>query len=124
MEFFALARRRSHEQELRDKLTVASLPNWCGLIDAAWNARQDSGTVYCLWGEFHVRREPVRGGVRFTLPDCPNAVAWTVTAGLPPTPDMVVIHCTINRPEHAPEFVESLQDFVSAWKEGLEARFR
>lgn len=120
MEFFAYARRPSDEQALQRHLTVANLPRWCRLIDNVWDADADRGVMYCVWGEFQVRREPIRGGVRFTLPGCPNGVAWTVTAGLPPAPETVVTHCTINRPEQAPEFVESLQAFVAAWAEGLE----
>ncbi|MEJ2688313.1 MAG: hypothetical protein P8124_14260 [Gammaproteobacteria bacterium] len=120
MEFFAYARAPSHEQALQRLLTVASLPRWCHLIDRVWEADADAGMIYCLWGEFRVRRESIRGGVRFTLPGCPNGVAWTVTAGLPPAPEAIVTHCTINRPEHAPEFVESLQEFVEAWAQGLE----
>jgi hypothetical protein len=58
----------------------------------------------------------VRDGVRFTLPGCPNALAWTVTA----EPEGVLVHCTINRTEHDPDFIESIETFVEDWRTGLE----
>jgi hypothetical protein len=57
--------------------------------------------------------------VRFTLPRCPNALAWTVTAGID-TPEPVVVHCTINRAEHDADFIESIRLFVDDWRIGLE----
>jgi len=33
------------------------------------------------WGEFQLRRDPIKGGVRYSMSDCPNALAWTITTG-------------------------------------------
>jgi hypothetical protein len=47
-------------------------------------------------------------------------LAWTVTA----EPEGVLVHCTINRTEHDPDFIESIETFVEDWRAGLERCFR
>jgi len=80
----------------------------------------DTGQVYRLWGQFGVNRKPIRGGVRFTLPDCPNQIAWTITTGFTPQPEQATIHCTMARTEHEPDFVQSTEAVFEAWRAGLE----
>ncbi len=121
MEFFATARVGTDPGTLQEELTIERLPEWCASIDTVLEGSGDRGRVYCVWGEFVVTRELIRGGLRFTLPGCPNALAWTVTTGFPPDPDAVVVHCTINRREHDPDFIETIEAFVDDWREGLEA---
>jgi hypothetical protein len=126
MEFFALARCALSEDQLRQAVTGLRLDACCASIDRVLWWEEDRGEIYCLWGQFHVRRELIRGGLRFTLPDCPNALAWTLTmAAKPDQPDVsraagVQIHCTINRTEHEPDFVDSIETFVDDWRVGLE----
>ncbi len=120
MEFFATARVAATADLLQRQLTVQGLPGLCASIDTVLEHAGDRGRIYCVWGEFAVQRDAIRGGVRFTLPGCPNALAWTVTTGLPPDPQAVVIHCTINRPDHDPDFIETIETFVDDWREGLE----
>ena len=33
-----------------------------------------------MWGEFTLRRDQIMGGVRFSMLDCPNALAFTITS--------------------------------------------
>ena len=33
--------------------------------------------------------------------------------------EQVVVHCTINRAEHDPDFIESLETFAADWAAGL-----
>jgi hypothetical protein len=120
MEFFTTADIRTTEQALRAALTIPSLPNYCASIERVLVTLGDRGRVYCVWGEFAVHRQDIRGGVRFTLPGCPNGLQWTLTTGFPPAPHAVVIHCTISRTEQDPDFVDSLRTFISHWREGLE----
>lgn len=122
MEFFATTDRRTTADALQSRLDIASLASWCGSISQVLSHDGDHGEIYSVWGQFIVRREPIRGGVRFTFPKCPNAFAWTVTTDLQPAPDKIVIHCTINRREHDPDFIASIEQFVSDWREGLDAR--
>ncbi|WP_462330864.1 hypothetical protein [Thiohalocapsa halophila] len=119
MEFFATAAAEATETELQRQLTIGRLAEHCASIDAVLRAEGDDGEIWSLWGQFQVHREPIRGGVRFTLPRCPNALAWTITAGTD-TPAPVVVHCTINRTEHDPDFIESIELFVDDWRTGLE----
>lgn len=118
MEFFAAAdgHPRTAEQ-IRTEVTGPRLADLCDSIDEVlnWDSAADQGEMYCLWGQFRVNRELLELGVRFTLPDCPNALAWTVTA----EPEGTVIHCTINRQQHDPDFIETIETFVADWRAGL-----
>ncbi|KAA6185071.1 hypothetical protein F2Q65_10100 [Thiohalocapsa marina] len=118
MEFFATARCRLSAEGLHAGIRGPRLAEACASIDRVldWDTSCDAGAIYCLWGQFQVRRELLSGGLRFTLPHCPNALAWTLTA----EPDGVLIHCTINRASHAPDFIESIELFVEDWRQGLE----
>lgn len=119
MEFFREIRSGHDAAALQGMLTIATLAHFCAQIDRVLAHEGDQGEIYCLWGGFRVHRECINGGVRFTLPDCPNALAWTITTGLPPCPDLTVVHCTINRHWHEPDFIESIESFIDAWAAGL-----
>ena len=119
MEFFRELPVETDQDSLRKVLSLSALPELCGEIGEVHDIDGDSAQIECLWGSFAVQRLPIRGGVRFALPTCPNALAWTVTAGLPPEPDHVVLHATINRRAHDPDFIESIEDFLDSWVEGL-----
>lgn len=121
MEFFATADIRLPATELQRHLRIATLPDYCASISKVLGSDGDKGNIYCVWGEFRVHREVIREGVRFTLPGCPNALQWSITAEGKSPNNHVVVHATINRREHAPEFVESVQTFVADWRTGLEA---
>ena len=121
MEFFRELDSGLDVAELQRRLTIEHLPQYCREIDRVLDVAGDHGEIYCLWGQFKVHRECIKGGVRFTLPGCPNAFAWTVTTDLPPIPGLTVIHCTINRREHEPDFVESIEMFVGALVDGLKS---
>ena len=123
MEFYAFADKHIDVDTLQARLDIRSLPTYCASISQLLSHDGDHGEIYCAWGQFIVRRELIRGGVRFTLPKCPNALAWTITTGFPPEPDKIVIHCTINRREHDPDFIASIEKFVDDWREGLSTRW-
>ena len=116
MEFFGLADVRTDEKRLQQCLGLDHLPEFCAGINSLVKAVSNyEGEVYCMWGHFALRRENINGGVRFTMPTCPNSLAWTVTTGFPPSPERVVVHCTINRTEHDPDFIASIEEFVRIW---------
>ena len=120
MEFFAVVHIETTPETLQ-KLTVRKLNQYCSDIDKVLHIENDnSADVYCVWGEFTVHRQVINGGVRFSLPNCPNALAWTITTGFEPEPNEVVIHGTINRTKHDADFIESIQLFIQSWKVGLE----
>ncbi len=121
MEFFSIADVKSSVEDIQ-ALTIEKLDHYCADIDRVLSVdTENSANIYCIWGKFTVERQIINGGVRFTLPKCPNALAWTITTGFDPAPDKVVIHCTINRIEHDADFIESIESFIDSWKTGLES---
>jgi hypothetical protein len=121
MEFFEIADASLTPELIRERVTIDALPDVCDEIDGLDEPEDLGRVVYFLqWGRYHIRRDPVMGGVRFWVPDCPNALAWTVTTGYPPAPDKVVLHATFNRPDHEPEFIEATKALLAAFKQGLE----
>jgi hypothetical protein len=123
MEFFATTTIPASVEDLQRQLTISALPRWCASIEKVLRDEETSGEIYSVWGVFETNREELRNGVRFSLSSCPMAMQWTVTTGHPPNPQQTVIHCSINRTEQEPDFIESLQKFVTDWKAGLEAHW-
>ena len=124
MEFYAITSNiPASAADLQRRLTISELPRWCASIEKVLDDAITTGEIFCVWGTFHTNREDVRGGVRFTLPGCANVLQWTVTTELPPDPKQTVIHLTINRNDHDPEFLETIQQFVDDWKTGLETQW-
>ncbi len=120
MEFIARASTLMRDADLQRYVRIDNLPDWCASIEKVIANQGEKGEIFSLWGQFRIHREMIRDGVRFTLPTCPNALQWTVTAGASGSKE-AVIHCTINREEHDPDFIESIEQFVADWKEGVEA---
>lgn len=115
MEFYQRLESACSSEQLRELVTLEQLPTLCASIDTLLEQHGDEGQIYCVWGSFQVTRQEIRDGVRFTLPGCPNALAWTITTG----EDGIVIHCTINRAEQDADFIETIEQFVADWRTGL-----
>lgn len=115
MEFFGIADAPIDTARLHKDVTIGNAGKLCASITEILHDHGSSGEIYCVWGQFAVNREIIGRGVRFSLPDCPNALAWTVTT----ENGKVVIHCTINKPEHEPDFIESIRQFVQDWVTGI-----
>lgn len=120
MEFYGLADWQTTEQEIQEKVRLDTMPDLCESIYYLMESQGELGRFDTFWGQFHLRREKINGGVRFTMPDCPNCLSVTITTGYPPHPQKVFVHCTISRLEHDPNFLETLEDFVKNWVAGLE----
>lgn len=124
MEFYAITSNiPASAADLQRRLTISELPRWCASIEKVLDDAITTGEIFCVWGTFRTNREDVRGGVRFTFPGCANVLQWTVTTELPPDPTQTVIHLTINRSDHDPDFLETIQQFVDDWKTGLETQW-
>ncbi len=116
MEFFAQTIKTDMDSNtLKNQLLIKNLPALCASIDKVLSDHQSQGVIYCLWGEFEINREELKQGVRFSMPHCPNALAWTITV----ENDHLQVHCTINKPTHDEDFISSIKEFVNDWKEGL-----
>ena len=123
MEFFKIVDIQTSEKEIQEKLTLGNLESFCESIFPL-----EQGEEQCLiggmWGEFILRRDHIMGGARFSMLDCPNALAWTFTSGYPPARDKLVVHLTINRERKQEEFVEEIHQFLSDVDEGLRSFFQ
>ncbi len=120
MEFFQKIQKNNVEiSHLQNSLTINSLPSLCNLIDTSQSINENQGEIYCLWGSFDIRREVIKYGVRFSLLNCPHALAWTITYH--GEEKDIVIHCTIDETEQDNEFVESIDSFVKEWSRGMNA---
>lgn len=118
MEFFQELEQPGLDVEhLKNILTIAALPVLCSSIDTVLLEKGNKGEIYCIWGQFNIRREIIRYGVRFTLLNCPHALAWTITFN--ELSEKIVIHCTIDKTEQDKEFIDSIYQFVDDWSYGL-----
>ncbi len=122
MEFFEFAAVATTAEGIRETLTVDALPGFCEEVESVDEVEALGRVIYFLqWGRYHIRCDEVMGGVRYWVPDCPNSLAWTVTTGYPPYPDRIVLHATINRTNHDPEFIDATKALLVALKQGLES---
>lgn len=118
MEFFQYIKKGSFdERRLRDAISIESLPRLCESITKVIENNINHGVIYCTWGQFNVRREEIRCGIRFSLVECPSALAWTITGA--DDLETITVHCTTNTEELDPDFFESIQQFMADWKRGL-----
>lgn len=112
MEFFKLVHAQSTEDKIQESLTLDNLEAMTGQLFLIGEVHDEKAGIGGIWGEFQLSREKIRGGLRFALLECPNALCWTITTGFPPAPDEIVLHLTINRTEKEPEFIEEIEEFL------------
>lgn len=120
MEFFKIVEVTTDEKTIQERLTLVNLEEYCESIFPLED-NPDVCPTGGVWGEFTVRRDLIMGGVRFSMLDCPNALAWTITTGYPPARDKLVLHLTINRERKQKEFVDEIHHFLEDFKMGLES---
>lgn len=118
MEFFGEVNSTGLDKSsLRNLLTIERLSELCASIYTVTPGTENNGTMFCVWGEYEVNREQLSCGVRFSLPRCPNALAWTITTDQ--SSEKTIIHCTIDKKQHDQDFIESIHDFVNDWSAGI-----
>ena len=118
MEFFRVIDKQVTEELIQQKINPKNVNSYTETMLFLEN----SSTFFkgaTLWGEFNISYDKIKGGVRFTLLDCPNALSWTITTGFPPERKKIVVHCTINRTQKPTEFIEEIQEFIDEWEAGL-----
>lgn len=118
MEFFKIVNVISSEKEIQELLTLQNLEKFCDSVFPL-NKGSEVCMIGGMWGEFTLRLDQIMGGVRYSMLDCPNALAWTITTGYPPARDKVVVHLTINRERKQEEFVEEIRQFLADLEFGL-----
>lgn len=118
MEFFRIINNPTSEANLQQKITPENVNQFAEtMLFLEKKGANFMGAT--LWGEFLISYDFINGGVRFSLLDCPNALCWTITTGFPPQRDAIILHCTINRTQKAPEFVDEINEFLDEWETGL-----
>ena len=119
MEFFKILDIKTSEVEIHSRLTLEHLDIYSNDLFPLKKVEPNEVQIGGIWGEFTLLHQTIAGGVRFALKECPNALTWTITSGLPPEKEKVVIHLTINRQEREPEFLEEIEDFMEDIKNGM-----
>jgi hypothetical protein len=119
MEIYGKGRVRISEADLQRYIDVMNLPEWCASIEEVLSAQGSRGEVRTAWGEATIHRELINGGVRFSCPNSPHAMQWSITVDAA-TLGEVLIHLTTNRTGHATVEQERLERFVADWSAGLE----
>lgn len=112
MEFFRIIRVKTTEKRIQDKLTIANLESISNELFVIGNQNTTKAEIGSVWGEFTLTRSLIRGGIRLALEECPNALAWTITTGIKPDLDVIVIHLTINRKEQTADFIQEIEAFL------------
>ncbi len=105
------------QQDLQKLLSIHNLPVLCQSISSVISDQQTHGVIYCIWGEFRINREPLKHGIRFSLPNCPNAFVWTIT--VEDDNEKILIHATINKRAHDKDFLDSIEVFINDWSDGI-----
>jgi hypothetical protein len=118
MEFFKIINIQITEIELHQ---LISFENFNLLNETIFilNIENDAVNIGSIWGEFTLSRNEIKGGVRFALVECPNALTWSITTGYPPKKEQIILHLTINRMEIDQNFMEEINEFLDDWEIGL-----
>ena len=123
MEFFRTVNIDIDEQTIKNTLDFENLELMSSQLFLLESLGNSIAKIGSLWGEFTLTRQEIKGGVRFSLLECPNALTWTITTGYEPAPNSVIVHLTINRTEKDREFLEEIEDFLKDHSELLKMRF-
>jgi len=112
MEFFRTINSSTDEQKIKKTLDFEHLESMSSQLFLLEPLSESYAKIGSLWGEFTLARQEIKGGLRFSLLECPNALAWTITTGFEPAPNSIIVHLTINRTEKDEDFLEEINDFL------------
>ena len=123
MEFFKTIEVQTDAATLQKELVLEHLDRMNESFFLTGEVSGNKAPISGIWGDFTLQCDPVQGGVRFSLIECPNALTFTLTTGYPPAPKKIVMHLTVNRKRIKPVFLEEIDEFIEDWKSGLEKYF-
>ena len=112
MEFFRIINISTEEKKIKNTLVFEGLELMSSELFLLEAFNDSQAKIGSLWGEFTLARQDIKGGLRFSLLECPNALTWTITTGYEPAPDAIIVHLTINRMEKDQEFLEEIKEFL------------
>ncbi len=124
MEFFRSIKVKTQAKTIQETLTIDNLESISNEIFVIGDQNENEASIGGIWGEFTLSRNLIRGGLRFALVECPNALAWTITTGINPEPDLIIIHLTINRQEQKEQFIEEIDAFLDDQSTCLQNYFK
>ena len=120
MEFFRIIDISTTQEQIIELLVLKNLEGMSSQLFSIAEPQGDQVEIGSLWGEFTLSRDEIKGGLRFSLKECPNALAWTITTGYQPAPEGIVIYLTVNRKELKQEFIEEIEEFLDDLAKGLQ----
>ena len=123
MEFFRIIKVKTLEKDIQEQLKIENLDVISKELFIIGDQNIAEAEIGGIWGEFTLTRSIIKGGIRFALKECPNALAWTITTGYPPDSESLIIHLTINRQQKEEEFIEEIKDFLNDQSECLQKFF-
>ena len=123
MEFFRIVKVKTVDTNIQKALALEILDSMSNEIFVIGNQNKKEADIGGIWGEFTLTRSEIKGGLRFALLECPNALTWTITTGYPPDPDSIIIHLTINRQQKELAFIEEVNEFLDDHVECLNKIF-
>jgi len=103
--------------KLKNELTINNLPRLCHSIDNVISDQNSRGVIYCVWGQHEIHREILNNGIRFSFPQCPNALTLSITKNN--DANKISIHCTTNKNIEDEDFIESINQFIKDWIVGI-----
>lgn len=120
MEIFVRAQVRIPEADIQRYIDVANLPEWCASIEEVLSAQGSRGEIRTAWGEATIHRELINGGLRFSCPNNPHAMQWSITVD-GARPAEVLIHLSTNRSAHQLDEQARMEQIAVDWQAGVEA---
>ena len=115
MEFFRTINSKTDENGIQNTLGIEHLELMSSQLFLLEPKSDYLAEIGSLWGEFTLTRQEIKGGLRFSLLECPNALTWTITTGYEPAPESMVVHLTINRTEKDDGFLEEIKEILKTY---------
>ena len=112
MEYFRIVKVKTTEQHIQKYATLSNLEDISTLMFNLEEPSEKEANIGGIWGEFTLSRSKIKGGLRFALLECPNALCWTITTGFPPDRESIIIHLTINRQRKKQIFIDEIIEFL------------
>jgi len=112
MEFYRVIAHKIEECEIQKQFDFHNLESISNELFLLEIINKNHAQIGSLWGEFTLQRTVIKGGLRFALLECPNALVWTITTGYDQDEGSVMIHLTINRKEKNQKFIDEIIEFL------------
>lgn len=112
MEFYRVVNVSVFEEDIQKDIIPENIESFSNQLFKLGESSNEQLSIGSLWGEFTLLRQVIRGGIRFVLKECPNALQWTITTGFPPEVEAIILHLTINRKSKDQIFIEEIEEFL------------